>query len=165
MKNQLLLILCLFITSCQTIKWAERGIYKRDSKYPQVIENICANRYKGIDSVRELIEYLPGSLIIEHDTISVDCDSAIKTKTKIVRVPYYTTIRKVDTIVKDKITYQSNKANEGRLIRERDSVSYIITIQQHDLDKSKKRLKFFYIASAIFIIGLIVILYFKFIKP
>lgn len=138
MKNQLFILLCSFLllSSCHSFKWAEKGIIKRDYYHPSIVENICATRYKPIDSVRETIEYIQGATIIETDTLTLPCDPI----TKVVKVPGKTKIR-VDTFYHGTESIQTNKALENSLRKAKDSALTEIVKKQQDISKFEQKIK------------------------
>ena len=111
MKPTILLLL-LFLTSCHTFKWAEKGINKRDNKFPEIVASICSSRYNPIDSVREITKYLPGKIVYKYDSILVNCDSLKRlspNKPLTIKIPCPPSILKTDTIFKDREVITSNK--------------------------------------------------------
>lgn len=134
MKTNILLFLLMFLSSCHTFKWAEKGIIKRDYYHPSVIENICATRYKPVDSVRETIEYIQGATIIDTDTLTLPCDPI----TKVVKIPGKL---RVDTFYKALEVKQTNKALENSLRLTKDSAIKEIVKQKEDIATFEQKIK------------------------
>lgn len=123
MKNQLFFTLLLLLTSCQTVKWAEKGIYKRHLKYPWIVESICATQYDPIDSISTTTDFIEGETKFVHDTITIDCDSVKNvSNTTIIKVPCPPSKSRVDTFYKEKFVSNTNKAALLLMQKSRDSL-------------------------------------------
>jgi len=169
-----ILILILFLTSCHTFKWAEKGITKRDNKYPEIVASICVNRFNPIDSVKEITKYLPGEVIYKYDSIQVNCDSLKKAnplKPLNVKIPCPPSITRIDTFKKEVLKTVSNKAEIYLLNKSKDSLKTVITKTENNLnqlqDKLTKRngqLTKVIIGLSLLIIAILITVYIKIIK-
>lgn len=118
-----LIILCLLLASCSSLKHDQRALGKIHYRNPQLLEGYCAERFpvKIHDSIIE--KYLPGRIdTFPGETIVVNCDSAIKVQTKYVKVPCPPSVKRIDTIYKQvnriventaMIAVQSRRADEA----------------------------------------------------
>lgn len=124
MKNNLTYLaiaitFCMMLFGCLTEKKAVKQIAKISHKHPEVLANECGKRYPPIDSIWEKETFIEGEPIVMFDTVTVDCDSALKvklnnanstfpTETKI-KVPIRTIV-KTDTFYKNKFQQVENTA-------------------------------------------------------
>ena len=141
-----ILVLIFLLTSCHTYKWAEKGINKRDQKFPEIIASICSSRYNPIDSIKEITKYLPGEIIYKHDSIRVNCDSLKQlnpNKPLTVKLPCPPSVLKTDTFKKEIFITTSNKAEIFLLNKSKDSLKNIVVTTENRLiqiqDKLTKR--------------------------
>lgn len=123
MKNQLFFTLLLLLTSCQTVKWAEKGIYKRHLKYPWIVESICATQYNPVDSVSTVSDFIEGETKFIYDTITINCDSIKNSSTtNKVKVPCPPSKLRVDTFYEKRFVSNTNKVALLLMQKSRDSL-------------------------------------------
>jgi hypothetical protein len=163
MKPTLLLSLLIILSSCHTLNWAKKGIEKRDIMYPEVVASICASRYNPIDSVKEVIKYLPGQTITKDSFITVNCDSLKKVspiKIATFKIPCPSSSFRVDTFFKDVEIKTSNKGQIYLLNKTNDSLFIENNKIQNKLNKRNSQLTKA-IASLILLIAFICIIIYK----
>lgn len=165
--KKLITFLLLITVSCQTLRQDQKKLSKIDNRHPELIDQICAKKYNNTDSVREIIQYLPGQVIFDTNLVYINCDSILKVKDTIKKVntkkiPCPPSTYKIDTILKDKFVYISNDAQERVLIKSKDSLNNIVIVTQTKLKIVNKANRIIISILSILLIGLLIkAIYFK----
>lgn len=140
MRNFLLLFAIVSLSGCYTQKKAGNQMVKAHVEYPVLTSFYCNQWYpiRWYDSTR--IEYIRGEVDYIHDTVTVDCDSALKEAKSTgnvgkIKVPCPPCPVRVDTIV----TYREKQGEStAALEHERQK---LIACQQGIDDLNKKATK------------------------
>lgn len=98
MKKLIVIGVLLILSGCYTIKTAEKQLIKAKVHYPEMVASTYSSWYPIKTDTFIKVETRPGKDIVRYDTIEVDCDSAMKEKTSIVKVPFEVSKYRVDTI-------------------------------------------------------------------
>lgn len=90
----LLATLLLLLCGCYTGRKATSQSTKAYTRYPDIVAELYAKWFPIKEKVKERIVYKEGATVYRYDTVTIDCDSALKAqqkdgkpKTNYVRVP------------------------------------------------------------------------------
>lgn len=176
MKKLLLLIPLIFIVSCNTLKNDKKKVAKIDARHPVLIAEVCAKNFKSIDSIREVIKYIPGEPTIKIEKVRVNLDSLIRTIppdtiTRFIDIICPPSLIRIDTVLSDKTITSTHSANIYLLEKTQDSLHLVIINQKGEIITkdnkiSKKNKHILILTSILGLLGLgfLVKLYLKF-KP
>ena len=157
----------LIIVSCQTLRQDQKKLSNIDRRHPELINQICASKYNNTDSVREIIQYLPGQVIFDTNLVFINCDSinTVKTTNPTVnskKVPCPPNTHQVDTFKKEVLVTTSNDAQERVLTKSNDSLTQVVIKTQTNLKTANKANIILAILLSVLIVGaLIKTIYFK----
>lgn len=103
-------IFTLMASSCNT----EKRFIKINDKKPKISTKYCHMWFPCQDSTKELIKYIEGEpIVIQHDTTLTD---TMYKRDTIILTKYITkTVKVTDTFIKDRLVYQSDKAQISQL--------------------------------------------------
>jgi hypothetical protein len=99
----------LLLSGCMTANKATRQIANISRKQPIILADECGKRYPPTDSIWEKETFIQGETMVVTDTVTVDCDSAVKTLVRYVKVPFGSKVR-IDTMIVTKFERQVNTA-------------------------------------------------------
>jgi hypothetical protein len=117
-----------------TANKATRQIANISHKQPIILAEECGKRYPPIDSIWEKETFIQGETMIVTDTVTVDCDSAVKTFVRYVKVPFGSKVR-VDTMVVTKFERQVNTAAINAITRKYNDLTVT-----HGKDKQSRNI-------------------------
>lgn len=119
----------LLLSGCYTEKIAVKQVAKAGWQHPNVVADYCALKYP----IKTITEYKEGETILNHDTVSVDCDT-VKGKVNVVTntierkvyIPCPPSSARVDTFFKesestaktDKLTIENNALKTDKTVLE-----------------------------------------------
>lgn len=110
-----LLILALFVTSCNTQRRATKHIHKAVRIDKPSVDKYYADNYNPIESIRDSFIYIQGESLILQDTVTM-FDTVDNYITKTILNTVYK--HRTDTIFKDREVKQVNKA-ENILLKDK----------------------------------------------
>jgi hypothetical protein len=123
MKLPLYITLLLLLAGCYTERMAKRRVARAQAEFPAVVAAGCAAWYPPLvtDSVR--VELRTGETIYRYDTVTVDCDTVVKTgkspsrpsHSSIVKIPCPPCPTRVDTLVVERTRQVENTARVAAL--------------------------------------------------
>lgn len=126
------IIILILLSSCYTVKKAQRQVIKADMNYPEMFTAYALKAYPTKDSIIEKIKVVKGADIIKYDTVKeIDCDSIVNDTIIDNKVLIrYKTIYRTDTIETIKKVFKENTSKVTNL-----------NLQINRLEKEKENLK------------------------
>lgn len=139
----------LMITACNTLKQDARKLDGINRRNPILIAQNCDDKFKDVDSVREVIKYIPGETIFKQNTVRLNIDSLIRTlppridsvkDTLFMDVICPPSLIRIDTIHSDKSITSTHKANVFILEHYTDSLQLVILQLKEDVIRKNKKI-------------------------
>ncbi len=123
---------CSMLIGCYSQKKATRQLFKVQAHYPKLTAQLCSNSYPPLVQIKDSIIHLPGRVKKEKVFVTVDCDSILKSNTKVktVKVPCPPSEYRTDTILVYQERQVVNKAQVAVLEHERNELAKALTKEE-----------------------------------
>lgn len=161
MRTIFLFGLLICIAGCYSIKTAEKQLIKAKVHYPELVASTYSMWFPIKTDTVVKIETRKGNDIVKYDTVRVDCDSALKEKVSIVKVPFEVSKYRVDTIYN---TTTSTLESSAKLNEAKEIIRRITNERDEALTKAaslRTSRNIFLIGMIIAITALLVTIYLK----